>query len=768
MMFSRKEREQKQKNWRMWKKGKQWLCGAALFFTVISSPGMIVLADEVNSGNSTTAVTAGEVEMPIPEESNENEVEEITEEDETSSTEAVAPSQQEENTPSTAENNGIKTVEGKKERPKQGRLITTPTAINVVFPDTRLAEAIRVKLNKASVNDMVTQSNLDGITTFSMTTPQSTTLTINGIENLRNLTTLTLRSQKISNISPLSGLINLTSLDLSGNANSGYGLSDISPLSGLTNLTDLDLHTNVISDISPLAGLTNLRSLNLASNNNSNSNNNAMGSLNPLSNLTNLKDLDLMDNRISNLSTLASLPLNLETLNLTNIRISDVSPLSGLTNLKSLTLDKNQVSDVTPLSSLSTNLFSLSMSNNQISDISPLSNLTNLSGLSMSNNQISDISPLSNLTNLSGLSMNNNQISDVTPLSSLTKLISVGLSNNQISDISGLSSMGVNYASGVASLDLSNNQISDVSPLSGMFVVTGGKVNLNNNQISNIGPLATLKFTYNGQVSVDYNQISDISPLKTTVSTYNQAKFSVNNQGIKESIKWSPLPIEITNSIKGEDGQLLTPSSISNGGQYEDSVIKWTELLNRDQDVTYSWQYNYFNGAITFGGSVITRVIPASVKILVDSDGNSQTAGDQTLFVEKTSNLDSVEDMYNYAKDQLNGTDYGLLNVSSDDNGDYVILVSKVGSLKVEDANGTAVGTDVPYTPTYTVTGTGNAAQLEVSYGVTVDSAPGYVYIYEKNTPQEIRYVPDGAINIPLTDTDSNGIPQWREDYTVV
>ncbi|MBC1904688.1 KxYKxGKxW signal peptide domain-containing protein [Listeria innocua] len=31
------------KNWRMWKKGKQWLCGAALFFTVVSSPGMLVM-----------------------------------------------------------------------------------------------------------------------------------------------------------------------------------------------------------------------------------------------------------------------------------------------------------------------------------------------------------------------------------------------------------------------------------------------------------------------------------------------------------------------------------------------------------------------------------------------------------------------------------------------------------------------------------------------------------------------------------------------------
>ncbi|MBC2262824.1 KxYKxGKxW signal peptide domain-containing protein, partial [Listeria sp. FSL L7-0091] len=117
MRFSRRAREQKQKNWRMWKKGKQWLCGAALFFTVVASPGMLVLADEVNAGNS-TEVTAGEVETPLPEQSTETEVEEeVAEEGETTSAEASASSQQEENTPSTAGNNETKAVEGKKERP---------------------------------------------------------------------------------------------------------------------------------------------------------------------------------------------------------------------------------------------------------------------------------------------------------------------------------------------------------------------------------------------------------------------------------------------------------------------------------------------------------------------------------------------------------------------------------------------------------------------------------------------------------------------------
>ncbi|MBC1904828.1 KxYKxGKxW signal peptide domain-containing protein, partial [Listeria innocua] len=564
MRFSRKAREQKQKNWRMWKKGKQWLCGAALFFTVVSSPGMLVLADEVNTGNS-TAVTAGEVETAIPEESTENEAEEAAEEDETSSTEAVAPSQQEENTPSTAANNGTKTVEGKKERPKQGRLITTPTAIRDIFPDANLAELVRGQLGKASVNDIVTQSDLDGV--ISLNAYNKNITDISGMEHLTNIMSLSLRSNEVS---------------------------DISPLSGLTNLTALNFDNNQVSDISPLSGLTNLYT----------------------------------------------------ELSFSNNQVSDISPLSGLTNLTALIF-----------------------SGNQVSDISPLSGLTNLTALVFSDNQVSDISPLSGL-NLTNLLCNNNEISDISVLSSMTRLNIFDAQNQQV-----------------------------------------------------------------------------------TVS----------------GIKWSnqlELPFTQIKSLENRFGT-LSPRDISNGGRFSNSVITWIGLPNSNQDISYRWQQIDNNGR-GFSGTVTIRVEPVGVKILVDSDGDSQTTGDQTLFAEETSNLATLEDMYNYAKDQLNGTNYGLINIASDSNGDYVILVSRVGSLKKEDASGTAVGTDVPYTPTYTVTGTGNTAQLEVSYGVTVDAPPtGYVYIYGKGTAQEARSTASTSITIPLTDTNGNGTPQWKEDYTV-
>ncbi|EBF5116911.1 hypothetical protein FHZ94_13890, partial [Listeria monocytogenes] len=650
MRFSRKERERAQKNWRMWKKGKQWLCGAALFFTVVSSPGMLVLADEVNSGDA-TEVIAGEEAPPLSEGSTENEVEGVTEEDGMSSPEVANPNQQEENTPNTTENNETKVDEGKKERPKQGRLITSPTAINVIFPDANLAEVMRVQLNKTSVSDLVTQADLNGITTLSSN--GNNFADISGMKHLINLTSLTLYNDQISDISELSGLTNLTSLRMDNNQ-----ISDISALSGLTNLTNLILANNQINDISVLAGLTNLTHLNLS------------------------------NNQISNISTLA-----------------------GLTNLTSLSLDYNQISDVNALSGL-TNLTSLGLIYNQLSDISALSDMTNLISLSLSYNQISGVSALSDMTNLISLSLSNNQINDISALSGMTNLITLNFSRNQISDISPLSDL-----TNLTSLHMSNNQISDISLLNA-------------------------------------SQFTILS--------------AMNQQIILSGIKWSN-QLEMPFTVKDtEDNSEITPSSISNDGQFADGVITWNGLSNITQELSYSWnRYNTANRQ--FSGTVTLGVEPLEVKILVDTDGNSQTASDQTLFAEESdANWNSLEDMYTYVKEQLNGTDYGLLSVEQDSDDNYVILVSKVGSLKKEDADGTAVGTDIPFTPTYTITGTGDDAELVVSYDeVVIDPPTGYVYIYEKGTAQEVRYTEETSFAVPLTDTNSNGIPQWKEDYTV-
>ncbi|EAC4617469.1 LPXTG cell wall anchor domain-containing protein, partial [Listeria monocytogenes] len=255
---------------------------------------------------------------------------------------------------------------------KNGNKIISSDTISNIFPDANLAETIRIELGKGSVNDVVTQAELDTIT--QVIAYSKGIVDISGMENLTNLSNLYLERNQISDINSLANLTNLQLLALDNNQ-----ISDVSPLANLTKLAVLYLYNIQISDISPLANLTNLQTLNLSWN-----------------------------------------------------QISDISPLANLTKLQLLYLGNNQISDVSPLSNL-TSLRVLNSSNNRISDISPLSNLTNLSELGLYNNQISDISPLANLTNLTTLSLNYNQISDISPLSNLTNLRWLGLEDQKIS-----------------------------------------------------------------------------------------------------------------------------------------------------------------------------------------------------------------------------------------------------------------------------------------------------------------------------------------------
>ena len=104
-----------------------------------------------------------------------------------------------------------------------------------------------------------------------------------------------------------------------------YGVIDISPLSNLINLKTLDLSGNEIEN------------------------------LNPLSKLVNLKELSLWDNKIQDLIPLKSL-INLEYLELQENSFSDLTPLKELKNLKRLSIgfedSSGNLLDFSPLASL--------------------------------------------------------------------------------------------------------------------------------------------------------------------------------------------------------------------------------------------------------------------------------------------------------------------------------------------------------------------------------------------------------------------------------
>ncbi|MBK3926344.1 leucine-rich repeat domain-containing protein [Listeria ivanovii] len=273
--------------------------------------------------------------------------------------------------------------------------ISKDEAINKIFPNANLAEEIKKELGKTSITDVVTQNELDTITSIS----GSGVDTIEGMQYLNNLTFIVFNKDNISDLSPLAGLTKMKHIMLAYNK-----IKDISPLANMTDLEYLSIPGNQISDISSLL------------------------------NLTKLNHVELENNQISDISVLANLT-DIDYLTLATNQISDISAVGNLTKLTYLTARKNKIKDISALANL-TNLGLLNVSKNQISEVSALSNLKEITILDIDHNQISDVSPIASMDKLRNLVISDNQITDASPLASLPQLTSLVMSNNQITDIS--------------------------------------------------------------------------------------------------------------------------------------------------------------------------------------------------------------------------------------------------------------------------------------------------------------------------------------------
>ena len=111
--------------------------------------------------------------------------------------------------------------------------------------------------------------------------------------------------------------------------------------------------------------------------------------------------------------------------------------------------------------------------------------MASLTRLEAPDSYIRDLTGLEFATGLISLNLSNNSISDLTPLSGLTSLTSLILSDNVISNLTPLSGL-----TNLTVLILSGNLFSDISPLSGLTSLTS--LNLSYNSISNISPLSGL------------------------------------------------------------------------------------------------------------------------------------------------------------------------------------------------------------------------------------------------------------------------------------
>lgn len=139
-----------------------------------------------------------------------------------------------------------------------------------------------------------------------------------------------------------------------------------------------------------------------------------------------LSGQDLTDDDIQNLCNFT----NLETLVLSNNRISDISCLAGLTSLKALDLYNNQIEDISALSNM-THLQELNLTQNRILTISPLIDLKEMKILWLSYNKIVNVYALKNMNDLEEVVLDNNELVSISGLKDKTNLKKLYLNDNK-------------------------------------------------------------------------------------------------------------------------------------------------------------------------------------------------------------------------------------------------------------------------------------------------------------------------------------------------
>ena len=199
---------------------------------------------------------------------------------------------------------------------------------NQVRDITPLSPLVNLTNLDASRNEIRVVSGLSTLVNLvSLNLEFNFIVNVSGLSALEHLNSLNLNGNHIFEVDGLSTLVNLTALDLSSNL-----VRDIGPLATLVNLISLNIHTDNVgpdelkfSNVSPLNALVNLTTLDLSGN--------RISDVSGLSPLVNLTQLDLRNTMVSDVRPLSRL-VNLRELYIDLDNISDPSPVYSLENLR--------------------------------------------------------------------------------------------------------------------------------------------------------------------------------------------------------------------------------------------------------------------------------------------------------------------------------------------------------------------------------------------------------------------------------------------------
>ncbi|HDN2514136.1 TPA: hypothetical protein P1K40_000318 [Clostridioides difficile] len=289
--------------------------------------------------------------------------------------------------------------------------------------------------------------------------------------------------------------------------------------------------------------------------------------------------------------------------------------------------------------------------------------------INLSNLRISDLSGLEKCTNAVEINLSsNNDITDVSVLSKISKLKSLNLSNNtkilkdSLGQLLNLDTLLMNNA------NIDDEYTDEIGKLTNLK-----KLSLKNNKISNLNNLSSLKFL--NEFYFDNNKIYDLRPIKDQIEN---AKLNANKYSIKKQV----VNIERPYINSGEfifDNIIYNSKAIENnisgadGYDFANDRVKWVNLPDGVQDISYNWMNNQFmfSGTVNIElnqvpGPDYLVVIPSSLKMGDVLDENS---------VDYDEEIDKTSINYKPDKDVIkpNPTVYGMagakdiISISSDD-----------------------------------------------------------------------------------------------------
>ena len=349
---------------------------------------------------------------------------------------------------------------------------------------------------------------------------------------MKEQTSLTITDTSVDSLQDLVFFPNLTSLQLGTNANNAPQITSMDGVENCTKLKELKIYYGPDKNYSTVAQLKNLTSFTRF----------------------NGKDFENIINALKYCS-------NLETLELSGVKIISMQQISSFKNLKSLTLNDAEITMIQGLERL-TKLTNLSLVKNNITKIEGLENLINLKSIYLGRNNISDITPLSKNSSLTSISLYGNPNIDenrnnytgerLEALNKLEKILDNGgtilldidkiklFTNYKKLSIAGQNISTLENIEGLTeleSLSAERNNITLEDEKSQEIIKSMTKLetlSLSNNKITNITALNSLNnlkalYLKGNENIVNLVQIQDILP--------NLDVLSVSNESLKTIIK---------------------------------------------------------------------------------------------------------------------------------------------------------------------------------------------------------------------------------------